>query len=811
MPTLNLGRVRLNARGAYDNSASYEPLDVVSINGSSYFCRLPVQGVQPGTSGADSYWQFLVGVLGELDLANTVLITGSGEDGLVDSLDKRIIYVDTVADMQALAGYPLKDNQQIHVKNVGMFSYENGSFVPQSVNVQTGDSFPSPAVKDQLFILEPDGLYYYNGNEWVALINIDLLQSKVNEAEAFADAAESQADRAAQEVNDGIVTGIASGVEQVSTIVSAEADRAELQADRAELQADRAEGEVADGINLGVSQVTEFATEEADRAEAARDAAFVNADVYDDVAAGIAGTDEGEQFQVVEGDELVRYRNESGSEVEVARYPSVEFVESVAEGVAATSNAAIDLASQPGLVCGEFYVDDKEQSLYAITDEDGNALASWDQEGFQEIQTRGEFHTDDGQPSYAMTDVSDNVLLNIDENAQLQQPFISEFHTEDRQPSFAWTDKNGVVFYGIDEDGRNAVGGGSGVSEFYKTQLAAAGGQLWRDGGYAKIAKSWDGLYAAPEQLFGQGYQAVYSEFDELMGEFTDYISSSVVALDDFGNEIREYIFTPPSLQQTNGYAGASIPRSKIVLIGGTHGSEQLSRVTNIAVMRDVCKNWQTDKRLGSIRFGCEIVVIPVLSPSGAENVDRVNGNGVNINRNMPAGWGSAGSSDPDSHNYRGPSAGSEVEAQVVVDLLARHSNATAFIDHHGYNMWAKGSVDYVCWIGSNGANSNGVALNWSEHMTQFAKRELEPLGVRRMDDNSSIVRFSDSLQATVAYQLAQNETGALSFLLETPRFNWTDTLARSVFNAECLLELLWLIHNRTVVSRTPSIEIPLN
>lgn len=60
-----------------------------------------------------------------------------------------------------------------------------------------------------------------------------------------------------------------------------------------------------------------------DQANAARDAAFVNADVYADTAAGLAGTSVGDQFQVVVGDEIIRYRHDAGPvATEVARYPS---------------------------------------------------------------------------------------------------------------------------------------------------------------------------------------------------------------------------------------------------------------------------------------------------------------------------------------------------------------------------------------------------------------------------------------------------------------------------------------------------------
>lgn len=47
-------------------------------------------------------------------------------------------------------------------------------------------------------------------------------------------------------------------------------------------------------------------------AEAARDAATVNAEVYTDTAAGLAATVEGDQFQVVSGRVITRYRHDAG-------------------------------------------------------------------------------------------------------------------------------------------------------------------------------------------------------------------------------------------------------------------------------------------------------------------------------------------------------------------------------------------------------------------------------------------------------------------------------------------------------------------
>jgi len=74
-------------------------------------------------------------------------------------------------------------------------------------------------------------------------------------------------------------------------------------------------------------ELSAFISAEADRAEVARDAAFVNADVYPDIATGRAAVANGKQFQVVAGDEVVRYRRDSEStQTEVARYPSTKYV-----------------------------------------------------------------------------------------------------------------------------------------------------------------------------------------------------------------------------------------------------------------------------------------------------------------------------------------------------------------------------------------------------------------------------------------------------------------------------------------------------
>jgi|GEM_PF-844950 len=78
----------------------------------------------------------------------------------------------------------------------------------------------------------------------------------------------------------------------------------------------------ADVVSAGVA---------ADRSEAARDAATVNADAFASVSAGLAAVVDGVQFQVISGDEIIRYeRVDASTATEVSRYPTKGYVDEVA-------------------------------------------------------------------------------------------------------------------------------------------------------------------------------------------------------------------------------------------------------------------------------------------------------------------------------------------------------------------------------------------------------------------------------------------------------------------------------------------------
>lgn len=103
-------------------------------------------------------------------------------------------------------------------------------------------------------------------------------------------------------------------------------------------------------------------------AEAARDAATTNANVYTSTSAGLAATVVGDQFQVVAGDEVVRFRHDAGPvATEVARYPASSAVlpylrpASVSEAGVIGAFTALDADGHMRMLAG-FYEDGSFES-----------------------------------------------------------------------------------------------------------------------------------------------------------------------------------------------------------------------------------------------------------------------------------------------------------------------------------------------------------------------------------------------------------------------------------------------------------------
>ncbi|MDZ4055987.1 MAG: hypothetical protein U1D69_03325, partial [Polynucleobacter sp.] len=156
----------------------------------------------------------------------------------------------------------------------------------------------------------------------------DELLADIFEADASAAASAAAAEASASRVDLGALDQAVAdseaaelGAQTAQGLAETAQGLAENARDQSQLQASNAEASAA--------QANESKVE----SQSARDAAFVNADVFPDIAAGLAGTVVGEQFQVVAGDLIIRYRHDTGPvATEVARYQYGEVLDRVISG-----------------------------------------------------------------------------------------------------------------------------------------------------------------------------------------------------------------------------------------------------------------------------------------------------------------------------------------------------------------------------------------------------------------------------------------------------------------------------------------------
>jgi protein MpaA len=100
----------------------------------------------------------------------------------------------------------------------------------------------------------------------------------------------------------------------------------------------------------------------------------------------------------------------------------------------------------------------------------------------------------------------------------------------------------------------------------------------------------------------------------------------------------------------------------KWALIGGVHGDEPEGAL----LVEDFLA--QAAKHLAS--FKSSVIVIPRYNPDGLNKNERVNGNGVDLNRNFPSSdWSHEHSA---SRYYPGQKPSSETETQALVKLLLK-------------------------------------------------------------------------------------------------------------------------------------------
>jgi len=137
------------------------------------------------------------------------------------------------------------------------------------------------------------------------------------------------------------------------------------------------------------------------------------------------------------------------------------------------------------------------------------------------------------------------------------------------------------------------------------------------------------------------------------------------------------------------------------LIVSEHHAREITTPEISLLAMQKLVDGYGIDPTITSLVNGHEIWIVPLCNPDGyvyVFNVDnlwrknrRNNGNGtfgVDINRNYPFQWtgACAGSSVTSNETYKGPSAGSEPEVQVLMKF-ANDRRFARLVDYHSFGQ----------------------------------------------------------------------------------------------------------------------------
>lgn len=102
--------------------------------------------------------------------------------------------------------------------------------------------------------------------------------------------------------------------------------------------------------------------------------------------------------------------------------------------------------------------------------------------------------------------------------------------------------------------------------------------------------------------------------------------------------------------------------KKRILFLGGVHGNETEGVAASAGFFEEFCVSGKVAE------LNCTLFFIPALNPDGVLNFSRHNGNGVDLNRNMPTkDWIK---NSPGEKYYSGPTAASEPETQILLAII---------------------------------------------------------------------------------------------------------------------------------------------
>lgn len=188
-------------------------------------------------------------------------------------------------------------------------------------------------------------------------------------------------------------------------------------------------------------------------------------------------------------------------------------------------------------------------------------------------------------------------------------------------------------------------------------------------------------------------YASFISAWDALISDHSGYVTKTDLGLcSDETQSLYLYDFKPVRAKEQ------LTPIPKVIITAGQHGNEKANVFGLYYFIDNLLNNWFKHPALEYLRTNVELLIVPVVNPSGFNNKTYKNSNGVNINRNYDAGWVLV--DDPTSDQYGGAEPFDQPESRIIRDLILDNLDASLVIDYHVCSSAAAASLDVMTYYG---------------------------------------------------------------------------------------------------------------
>jgi hypothetical protein len=234
------------------------------------------------------------------------------------------------------------------------------------------------------------------------------------------------------------------------------------------------------------------------------------------------------------------------------------------------------------------------------------------------------------------------------------------------------------------------------------------------------------------ESWRGRGYSG-YHNYDELVADMMDLVDEhpTICAARIFGEGHAQmgYVWGFKLANLENKGHSKNLwdndpAKPDLLIVGCHHAREPMTVEVSLSFATYMCENYASDANVRNVIDSMETYIIPCLNPDGwiyddvegSRHYWRKNaydydddgtffedqgygyGEGVDLNRNYTYKWGyddSGSSPNWSSPTYRGPSAGSEPEVQIIMDL-AEELDLVSAISLHSSGEWILRPWGYI-------------------------------------------------------------------------------------------------------------------